>query len=260
MGEVDRNSHLSQLIESKGQLDPDVVWSSLLSYDDLIYANTAFLHGLVARTPYHLGPIDNETNCLVDDLLDLHTLGIMTTNGQPGKPASFVSKWVYNTWSGSMYLDCEQKPWLEAIFPMSLYGRLLNSFIAFDNEHPDQLKYKMTEYKPSTTHTSHSFFHCCCCCTVDPPRRDTNMTDVNVITRYRTYASLALADRAMWENSTYVHADWTTKIEVIENLIRFPNIKRILHNNGVGVMRLSGTHFGSELQLEKLVSQIVQTH
>ena len=58
-------------------------YTDIRSYDELIFANILFLRGVLKRTPYHFGPIDRETNRLLDDLIDLNHLGFLTIDSQP---------------------------------------------------------------------------------------------------------------------------------------------------------------------------------
>lgn len=62
----------------------------------LAAATIGFLRGETDQTPAHLGPIDEETVCLVEDLVRINELGFITDNSQPGERDEFGSQraWV----------------------------------------------------------------------------------------------------------------------------------------------------------------------
>lgn len=91
------------------------------TYDDLIAANLAFLRGEITRTPYHLGPVSEETRPLLDKLIRINAHGFVSTNGQPGDLKTGYSakqKWYY---------AIRQKPYITGFLP----GAYLDAFVAF---------------------------------------------------------------------------------------------------------------------------------
>lgn len=59
------------------------MYQNVKTWKDLCETNVKFLQGEYKQTFYHWGPIDRETNELVEDLIELNKLGIYTTNSQP---------------------------------------------------------------------------------------------------------------------------------------------------------------------------------
>lgn len=91
------------------------------TYDELIAANLAFLRGEITRTPYHLGPVSEETRPLLDKLIRINAHGFVSTNGQPGNLRTGYNakqKWYY---------AIRQKPYITGFLP----GAYLDAFIAF---------------------------------------------------------------------------------------------------------------------------------
>ena len=58
-------------------------WRAAEAWKDFMDLNRAFLRGESRLTPYHLGPIYEETNDLVPTLIRLHDYGILTFQSQP---------------------------------------------------------------------------------------------------------------------------------------------------------------------------------
>jgi hypothetical protein len=76
---------------------------SVQTYTDLLQANIAFLEGQLLQSPYHLGPIDEETVPLLPKLTQLNRLGFLTVNSQPARnDVKFVQR--TQTWSATRQL------------------------------------------------------------------------------------------------------------------------------------------------------------
>ena len=58
-------------------------WETAETFPDLITLNRRYLQGDIPTTPYHCGPIEEETHQLVSGLLRLHDFGILTYQSQP---------------------------------------------------------------------------------------------------------------------------------------------------------------------------------
>lgn len=58
-------------------------WSSGKSFADLQALNLMFLQGLIPATPYHLGPLDPETNLVLSAVNLMNRLDMITVNSQP---------------------------------------------------------------------------------------------------------------------------------------------------------------------------------
>lgn len=58
-------------------------WSSARTFADLVDLNVRFLRGELTETPYHLGPVDDETIPLLSRLVRVNQLGFVSIAGQP---------------------------------------------------------------------------------------------------------------------------------------------------------------------------------
>ena len=132
---------METIIATYGINKPESVFSSVKSYDDLIKANVAFLQGKVRRTPYHCGPIDNETIPLVEDLVKINNYGFISTNGQPSQIIgpfirNFETPMNYNPPNvciGEREILYLQKPHIIGYLPK----KYVHSFIDFMRNHED---------------------------------------------------------------------------------------------------------------------------
>ncbi|KAF2229456.1 hypothetical protein EV356DRAFT_521087 [Viridothelium virens] len=89
------------------------LWDSTETYSDVINLNMKFLRGDINYTPYHLGPLDPETEPLVPDLLKLHEYGVLTITGQPAD-YQFLRR---TRSSGSYFVQFEQRAVIEFLIP-----------------------------------------------------------------------------------------------------------------------------------------------
>jgi hypothetical protein len=72
------------------------LFSQIQNFAELCKVNILFLRGEIPMTPYHLGPIDEETVPLVEKLVEINRLGFLTISGQPpskGRKRTSISKW-----------------------------------------------------------------------------------------------------------------------------------------------------------------------
>ncbi len=99
---------MNAIIEKYGITQPEMVFLSVKTYDDLIKANVAFLEGKVEATPYHHGPVDPETAPLLEDLIFLNKKGFLSVNGQP----ALIEKGVVPSQCEDSEEKCEQKWYL----------------------------------------------------------------------------------------------------------------------------------------------------
>lgn len=61
----------------------ELPWLSARTFDVLLDLNRKFLKGEIKRTPYHCGPLDEETLPLVPKLLEMADAGLMSHGSQP---------------------------------------------------------------------------------------------------------------------------------------------------------------------------------
>ena len=64
---------------------PQVVqrWNHSTNFTALLELNKKFLRGEISSSPYHYGPIEEDTHSLVPSLLELHKRQIFTWSSQP---------------------------------------------------------------------------------------------------------------------------------------------------------------------------------
>jgi hypothetical protein len=85
------------------------LWRTAKDFSDLITLNQKFLSGQIPKTPYHGGPIDEETIPLLPGLLKLHDFGLFTICSQP------YEQDVYE--SGKKWSEYQQRPFISFIMP-----------------------------------------------------------------------------------------------------------------------------------------------
>lgn len=99
------------------------LWRKPNTFADLLKLNVDYIKGKHEMTPYHHGPLDPETDELIPGLLQLHGLGIFTTDSQP-----FMSTVAEDKDSGE-YFELRQRPYLNIVLadadqPMRLWNSL----------------------------------------------------------------------------------------------------------------------------------------
>ncbi|KZL64635.1 hypothetical protein CT0861_10560 [Colletotrichum tofieldiae] len=87
-------------------------WKKAKDWDALVDLNTEFIELSAAgiqdvHTPYHLRPLDPESEELVPALLHLHEYGMLTTNSQPASASSCFSD------EDEEWIDIRQIPFVE---------------------------------------------------------------------------------------------------------------------------------------------------
>jgi hypothetical protein len=104
-----------------GRVDLNEAWRTAKSFSDLCVLNRKFLRGEIEETPYHCGPIVEETIPLVESLLRLHDFQMLTHNSQPytdAYPSLFEGKWYQG----------KQRPYVSFVVPrkhaVSLFRKL----------------------------------------------------------------------------------------------------------------------------------------
>ena len=58
-----------------------ILYREATTFKNLVCLNIAFLKGILNGTPYHHGPIDDETIPLLSQLIQLNKKGFLSTNG-----------------------------------------------------------------------------------------------------------------------------------------------------------------------------------
>jgi hypothetical protein len=97
------------------------LFSQIQTYPELCEANIRFLKGELPMTPYHLGPIDEETVPLVKKLVEINRRGFLTVNGQPAlRKITFLPKVggdLGHRYPNGAWYCLEQRPYLEGYLP-----------------------------------------------------------------------------------------------------------------------------------------------
>ena len=82
-----------------------ILYREATTFKNLVCLNIAFLKGILNGTPYHHGPIDDETIPLLSQLIQLNKKGFLSTNGQPGIISDFTVDGVYYQENQKSYIS-----------------------------------------------------------------------------------------------------------------------------------------------------------
>ncbi len=85
--------------------DLDLEWSKCENFKNLLHTNKKYIQGKINASPYYLGPLDDPSPRLIENLLKLHDYGLLTVDGQE-------SKCVYGEISDEEFFDQEQRGYL----------------------------------------------------------------------------------------------------------------------------------------------------
>ena len=121
-------SRIDNLIRLHGKTDPNRVFESCQTYRELLRCNVAYLQGRLTRTPYHGGPVADETIPLLKDLVEVNTRGFMSISGQPSECETTVP--TAGPWKGR-YVESQQKSYIEGYLPRKLLPAFLTYVISF---------------------------------------------------------------------------------------------------------------------------------
>ena len=95
-----------------------ILYREATTFKNLVCLNIAFLKGILNGTPYHHGPIDDETIPLLSQLIKLNKKGFLSTNGQPGIISDFISP------LDGIYYQENQKSYISGYIHKSLSVKL----------------------------------------------------------------------------------------------------------------------------------------
>lgn len=101
------------------------LWESANTFTDLLRFNAEYIKGNIAMTPFHLGPLDPETEDVIPGLLKLNDLRIFTI----GDVSTFVS--TIQMVEENQYVENRQRPRVDFVMadadqPMQLFDALKN--------------------------------------------------------------------------------------------------------------------------------------
>lgn len=98
--------------------NPQMVWRRALRaaerkgvhvvFESMLELNIRFIQGELSETPSILGPLDEESAPLVPALLELNSLGMFTTNSQPGLEEDGL----------------RQRSWISGLIPVDIAGKV----------------------------------------------------------------------------------------------------------------------------------------
>lgn len=102
--------------------NPQMIWRRALRtaerkgvhavFETMLTLNIQFIRGEIAETPSHLGPLDEESIPLIPALLELNSLGMFTTNSQPGFEGDGL----------------RQRSWIEGLIPIDIAEKVESLF------------------------------------------------------------------------------------------------------------------------------------
>lgn len=58
------------------------IWGNIKTWEDLLTTNVRFIRGELIQTPYHFGPLLEDSQLLANELISLHNYGIFSVDGQ----------------------------------------------------------------------------------------------------------------------------------------------------------------------------------
>lgn len=121
-------------------------FSKVKTYKDLLDANVAFLEGKLETTPYHYGPVDEETKPLLEDLIKLHSYGFFSVASQPSKKdkEEYVDKtwYIHGEKQGNWWYTSEQIPCIEGYIPKTQ----IDEFYKFISKHRKDYYFEVYEF------------------------------------------------------------------------------------------------------------------
>lgn len=123
-------------------IDPEMLEGNIFfeasSLRDLQLLNIAFLSGVLTHTPYHRGPVHQDTVPLLPKLRMLNAKGFITIDGQKGL-VSLGEK--VKTATGTLFQDLKQRSYVEG----ALHVRHLPDLIPFLNAITDRIFYSISK-------------------------------------------------------------------------------------------------------------------
>lgn len=227
------------------------IFSQIQTYPELCETNILFLEGKLPMTPYHLGPIDDETIPLVKKLVEINRRGFLTISGQPAKKEiKFLPKvggedgYLYP--NGAWYC-IEQRPFLEGYLPKS-YVDAFRNFMEFKQGYV----YNLYEFRVRPKNFWDKLF--------DRPQRidapllygTTPLTRSYNVTREQLHTNRELLQNAPSELYTNIPRD-----EAWFDFRRYPNLTALLVPHTVKLV-VMGTEYNKG-STEKLMLEFLKS-
>lgn len=120
------------------------LWGSPQSLKDLSQLITSYLTGDLKSLPWSDGPIGEDTNLIIDNLIDLNKKGFFTMNSQPALNAIRSNNPVHGWGPKSGYVY--QKQYLEFFCHKDVLGDLLKSIESFNTQSGDSTSSVLSYY------------------------------------------------------------------------------------------------------------------
>lgn len=163
--------------------------------------NKLYIMGHISTTPYHVGPLDEETLGMREDLLILHDFQLLTVNSQPYEHTIKRSRFIGGGWE-----ELQQRPYL--IFTMPDMQHQGQSFFEHLRKQSDIVVYA---------------------CRVRPFQRLEGSHEQVVVTRTRSAKDHRALRSAKWKSHTAALVDhdiskedfWRFKVMKGEDLLYF---------------------------------------
>ncbi len=95
------------------------VWKlPVQTFSDLLRLGAAYAQGRIGTTPWHAGPLVENSAEGSDVLARINAAGMLTINGQPGSDTRYFSKYV------NKFFHMQQKPYLVGFVRNECFGRM----------------------------------------------------------------------------------------------------------------------------------------
>lgn len=230
-------------------------YRSVRTYDDLLHLNVEFIQGRLPMTPYHCGPLNDETLPMVEDLVRLHAFGFLSISSQPARmdaePVFVPRTWLSNgKLCGNWWVQLKQRPFIEGYMELELLG----AFGRF-------METKSAEYLYSVyTISEEEYLECLCWGRLYSEMRlhlieTTFPTPVYALTQDRCHTSKSRLLAESWDTYTIY-----SKTGIPFDFDRYPNIRAIfLKGRPMMKVFIAGKRFG-EGAVEKLLLEFFNTH
>lgn len=123
----------------------DLFEKKVKTFDDIVTLNVLFLRGKLDHTPYHADPIYDMP---IDDLVKLHYLGFISTNGQSSE--CIKNKKITKGPNKGKFWSMQQKSYLSGLLRRSDFtSKFLEYFLTEAENH--NIKYLITSYPEGIT-------------------------------------------------------------------------------------------------------------
>lgn len=109
-----------------------IQWHMGKSFRDLQTLNLSFIQGFSQLTPYHVGPLDDETSIILNDIYNMNILGAITFNSQPYEKFAINGTIIRSRSYVDFYYDSNKAHRL--IDRLKNYSHLIVAFINKNNK------------------------------------------------------------------------------------------------------------------------------